>query len=140
MVYFSSASNNTHRFVQKLGVPSARIPLMPADKSLDVDSPFVLVVPTYGGGHLDKERRSKGAVPKQVIKFLNNPANREHLRGIISAGNTNFYDSYCLAGDIIAAKTGVPVLYKFEVFGTSEDIARVREGLEAFWAVEQAAA
>ena len=27
LVYFSSVSENTHRFVQKLGVPATRIPL-----------------------------------------------------------------------------------------------------------------
>ncbi|MBL7659650.1 class Ib ribonucleoside-diphosphate reductase assembly flavoprotein NrdI, partial [Escherichia coli] len=27
LVYFSSVSENTHRFVQKLGIPATRIPL-----------------------------------------------------------------------------------------------------------------
>jgi len=87
----------------------------------------VLVVPTYGGGD------GKGAVPKQVIKFLNDPQNRALLRGVISAGNTNFGNAYGLAGDIIAAKTGVPHLYRFEVFGTPDDVRAVDEGLDAFW-------
>lgn len=29
LVYFSSVSENTHRFVHKLGFPAARIPLRP---------------------------------------------------------------------------------------------------------------
>lgn len=134
LVYFSSTSNNTHRFVEKLGIPAARIPVLAAEPPLMAERPFVLVLPTYGGGNLDKLRRSKGAVPKQVIKFLNIESNRDLLRGVIAAGNTNFADSYCLAGDIIAAKTGAPVLYRVEVFGTPEDIDKVCEGLDAFWA------
>lgn len=127
LVYFSSATENTHRFVGRLGVHAERIPLRAADPFLEVNYDYVLVVPTYGGGNL------KGAVPKQVIKFLNNEKNRSHCKGVISAGNTNFGTAYCLAGDIIAKKVGVPHLYKFELLGTPDDVSRVQEGLRRFW-------
>lgn len=123
VVYFSSASENTHRFVTKLGLPAQRIPLHASEPPLKVDEPYILLVPTYGGGN------GAGAVPKQVIRFLNDPENRSLIRGVISAGNTNFGSAYCLAGDIIAAKCGVPHLYRFELMGTSDDVERVREGL-----------
>ena len=84
LVYFSSVSGNTKRFVEKLGLPAHRIPLYPKDDPLVVDEDFVLMVPTYGGGN------GRGAVPKQVIKFLNDERNRKHIRGVIGAGNTNF--------------------------------------------------
>lgn len=127
VVYFSSVSENTKRFVDKLGVASQRIPLRATDPRLLVGRPYVLVVPTYGGGN------GQGAVPKQVITFLNDERNRSQLRGVVSAGNTNFGAAYCLAGDIIARKCGVPHLYKFELLGTSEDVACVREGIERLW-------
>lgn len=127
LVYFSSTSENTHRFVDKLGFPTARIPLRRMDPPLRVDEEYVLVVPTYGGGSV------KGAVPKQVIAFLNNPDNRALCRGVIASGNTNFGRAYCLAGDIIAGKLGVPFLYRYELLGTPTDVARVKEGLEHFW-------
>jgi protein involved in ribonucleotide reduction len=131
LVYFSSVSGNTKRFIDKLGRPAVRIPLLPREEPLSVDEPYVLVVPTYGGGD------GKGAVPKQVIKFLNDPHNRALIRGVISAGNTNFGSAYGLAGDIIAGKTGVPVLYRFEVFGTPDDVRAVDEGLDAFWQAQR---
>ena len=127
VVYFSSATGNTRRFVEKLGLPAARIPLRPKDEPLRVREEYVLIGPACGGGNI------KGAVPKQVIKFLNNPENRALCRGVISSGNTNFGKAYCIAGDIIAAKLGVPHMYKFELLGTPEDVSRVREGLEQFW-------
>lgn len=127
LVYFSSTSENTHRFVSKLGFPTARIPLRRTEPPLTVDEEYVLVVPTYGGGSV------KGAVPKQVIAFLNNPDNRALCRGVIASGNTNFGQAYCLAGDIIASKLGVPFLYRYELLGTPTDVARVKEGLEDFW-------
>lgn len=127
LVYFSSVSGNTHRFIQKLGIPAQRIPLTRKDPELLVTEPYVLVVPTYGGGPETK------AVPKQVIKFLNNPHNRSLLRGVIAAGNTNFGEAYGLAGDIIAHKCKVPHLYRVELFGTPEDVENVKQGLEKFW-------
>ena len=52
---------------------------------------------------------------------------------MIAAGNTNFGEAYCIAGDIIAAKCHVPYLYGFELMGTNEDVTAVREGLGRFW-------
>ncbi len=72
-------------------------------------------------------------MPKQVIRFLNDPGNRSLIRGVIAAGNTNFGTGYGLAGDVIAAKCHVPVLYRFELFGTPDDVDIVRRGLELFW-------
>ena len=58
---------------------------------------------------------------------------RAHIKGVISGGNTNFGEAYCIAGDIIARKCNVPHLYKFELLGTSRDVTKVKEGLERFW-------
>jgi protein involved in ribonucleotide reduction len=126
LVYFSSRSENTHRFVANLGLPACRIPLR-ADDGLKVSTPFVLVVPTYCGGD------GGGAVPKQVIRFLNVAENRANLCGVIAAGNSNFGATFGLAGDIISSKCQVPYLYRFELTGTAEDVANVRHGLERFW-------
>ena len=127
LIYFSSTSENTSRFVAKLGREVARIPLYAKDAPLLATRPFVLVVPTYGG------TGGEGSVPKPVIRLLNNPQNRNLLRGVICARNTNFGDNYCMAADIIAAKCHVPHLYRFELMGTPEDVTRVNQGLDTFW-------
>jgi len=130
LVYFSSVSENTHRFVQKLGVPATRIPL---HDRIEVDHPYVLVLPTYGGSRATPDINGGGYVPKQVIAFLNNEHNRSLLRGVIAAGNTNFGAEFCYAGDVVARKCGVPYLYRFELMGTNEDVDAVRAGLADFW-------
>lgn len=127
LMYFSSVSGNTHRFIEKLGVDAVRLPLMAKDDPVSATEPYVLVLPTYGGG------TPRGAVPKQVIKFLNDKHNRSLIRGVISAGNTNFGEAYGLGGRIVAQKCEVPLLYKFELFGTPNDVTAVEEGLEKFW-------
>ncbi|WCG84050.1 class Ib ribonucleoside-diphosphate reductase assembly flavoprotein NrdI [Pectobacterium sp. A5351] len=127
LVYFSSQSENTHRFISRVGLPALRIPIATEQPALKVDRPYILVVPSYGGGS------TKGAVPRQVITFLNDPHNRAYLRGVIAAGNTNFGAAYCIAGDIIAQKCQVPYLYRLELLGTAEDVANVRKGVTEFW-------
>jgi protein involved in ribonucleotide reduction len=113
LVYFSSVSENTHRFVQKLGLSATRIPL---HGRIEVGQPYVLVLPTYGGGHANgPDPDAGGYVPKQVIAFLNNEHNRSLLRGVI------------------ARKCGVPYLYRFELMGTEDDVNAVRAGLADFW-------
>ena len=89
VVYFSSATENTHRFVQKLGFPSARIPLRRTEELLKVNEPYVLVCPTYGGGASISHQNSR-PVPKQVIKFLKDEHNRSLIRAVIAGGNSNF--------------------------------------------------
>ncbi|WP_100159406.1 class Ib ribonucleoside-diphosphate reductase assembly flavoprotein NrdI [Proteus columbae] len=124
LIYFSSRSENCHRFVQKLNLKATRII---EDETLLATQPFVLLCPTYGGGG------AKGAVPKAVIQFLNIPENRQLIRGVIASGNTNFGTAYGLAGDIIAQKCKIPFLYRFELLGTPEDVNRVKTGLSTFW-------
>ena len=62
IVYYSSRSENTHRFLLKLGRRLFRLPLGVEEDVPHVSEPYVLVTPTYGDGG------TKGAVPKPVIQ------------------------------------------------------------------------
>lgn len=130
IVYFSSISNNTHRFVLKLPFSAIRIPV-DFQKSINllIDEPYILITPTYAGGN----GVIKGAVPKQVINFLNIEQNRNFCQAVIASGNTNFYDTYCLAGKIISKKLQIPLLYCFELLGTKHDVDSVIEIINNFW-------
>ncbi|QGS52413.1 class Ib ribonucleoside-diphosphate reductase assembly flavoprotein NrdI [Spiroplasma tabanidicola] len=128
VVYFSSISNNTHRFMQKLDLPNQRIPY-DLEEQLNVNQDYILITPTYAGGGTI----TAGAVPKQVIKFLNNETNRSYCRGVIASGNTNFGDTYAIAGPIISKKLQVPLLYQFELLGTEHDVKEIRKIIKDFW-------
>ena len=128
LVYFSNYSGNTKRFMEKLNEDTSRLIRIPIDwdvnNPLVVSSGYVLFVPTYGGGS------EKSAIPRQVRHFLNIPGNRELLKAIVGFGNTNFGEHFCKAAEMISGKTGVPIIARVEIFGTSEDVQKVNERLE----------
>ena len=118
-MYFSSASENTARFIEScqlsgIGIAVYRIPLKPGSAPLNVREPYVLMVPTYGGGDAKKGRAAASeAFPQQSSEPRVDPRRgrvRQH----------QFGTAYCAAGDIIAAKCRVPFLYRFELMGTRE--------------------
>ena len=126
VVYFSSASENTSRFIhscklEEQGINVYRIPMRPKDPALNGDEPHILVVPTY----------------VQVKKFLNGAANRAGIRGVIASGNTNFGEAFCMAGDMVAAKCKVPFMYYFELMGTQTDREKVTRGVVDFFKTHQ---
>ena len=127
LVFYSSGSRNTARFVEALGRPALRIPIRRDAPMPAPEGPFVLICPTYADG------TGAGAVTKQVIRFLNDPARRALILGVIGAGNRNFGPTFALAARIIADKCKIPLLDRFELAGTETDIARIRAGLEHFW-------
>ena len=131
VVYFSNYSGNTKRFVEKLDEYNAiRIPIDRSSSPVTVDGPYVLFVPTYGGGE------GRAAIPRQVRSFLNVRKNRDFLRGVVGFGNTNFGEHFCKAAELISAKTGVPVIAKVEIFGTPEDVIRIKERMELLYGYE----
>ena len=128
IVYFSNYSGNTKKFVEKLGEDEAiRIPISGTGRGITVDQPYVLLVPTYGGGE------GRAAIPRQVRSFLNVKENRSLLRGVVGFGNTNFGEHFCRAADLISAKTGVPVIARVEIFGTHDDVNTVKERLQLLY-------
>jgi protein involved in ribonucleotide reduction len=77
---------------------------------LIVDEPFILITYTTGFGQ----------VPPNVLDFLKN--NHKYLIGVAASGNRNWADSYCASADIIANQYNVPIISKFELFGTKTDV------------------
>ena len=125
IVYFSNHSENTKKFAEKISDNPIRIPIKwDSENPLVVSNKYVLCVPTYGGGS------ELSAIPRQVRNFLNIPENRDLLVAVIGLGNTNFGEHFCKAADMISVKTGKPVLARVEIFGTSEDVQRVKDRLE----------
>jgi len=131
IVYFSNYSGNTKKFVERLNeYNNIRIPIDWDSGGITVNQPYVLLVPTYGGGE------GRAAIPRQVRSFLNIKENRKLLKGVVGFGNTNFGEHFCKAADLISAKTGVPVIARVEIFGTQDDVNKVKERLTLLYGQE----
>lgn len=126
IIYFSNVSNNTEKFVRNLNWEGEthKIPIKGNSEFVLLNS-YVLICPAYGEAH-------HGHVPPQVRKFLANEAYRSLCVGVIGSGSINFGNEYALAGDILALKLQVPLLYKFDLAGNPEDIQKVKTGLLEF--------
>jgi protein involved in ribonucleotide reduction len=121
LYYQSSKTRNTERFVKKLDVPeSFRI-----SKGLITTDRFVLVLPTYA------RNDGTGAVHKSVVDFIN--LNHDRLIGVIGGGHRNFGRYFAAAANIISKKCKVPILHKFELFGTDEDVYITQEKLKELY-------
>jgi protein involved in ribonucleotide reduction len=127
IIYFSNYSGNTKRFVEKLDDSAVRIPIDWRSNRVTASRPYVLFVPTYGGGE------GRAAIPRQVRSFLNVIENRDLLRGVVGFGNTNFGEHFCKAADLISQKTGVPVIARVEIFGTPDDVIKVKERMSMLY-------
>ena len=127
--YFSSVSNLTGRFAEHLAERTGRAVFNLADSAVrrgETDGPWVLLTPSYKAGNVDEV-----TLPAPVKAFLRSPANRRSLVGIIGSGNRNFGEYYQAAARELAAASGRPVLFEFELSGTPEDVARCAEILAA---------
>lgn len=118
-IYYYSLTGNIPRFLAKCGVSGQMI------GTARPSAPFVLVTNTLGFG----------GVPAPVAEFL-----REHgdlLAGVAASGNRNWGANFAKAGDIIATEYGVPLLLKFELAGTTADVAKFKEELHAIYNIKQ---
>lgn len=121
IVYFTSKTGNTARFVDKLKRASHRIV-----KELIVEEPYILFVPTYAAND------GKGSVPTPIITFLNELTNRSNLRAIVGFGNRNFGKNFAIGSDIVSLKCKVPILHKVELFGTLDDVEIVQHRIKEY--------
>ena len=108
LIAYASMTGNVRRFTSRLPFPVVNV------KEVEqIDEPYVLVTYTFRFGD----------VPDEVKTFLNQHANnRRNLIGVAASGNRNWGSLFARAADVIAKKFQVPVLHKFELAGTEEDL------------------
>lgn len=134
LIYFSGPLETTKRFIEKLDeeiFEAERIHLRKGDPRLTVDTPYLLVLPTYGAGKEDR------AVPKQVVEFLKSrPEHLANLKGLIGAGNRFTYgENFIRAAKDLSKLLNVPIVAFFELLGTPEEVLEVTEKAQAYWEI-----
>ena len=106
LVFFSSVSGNTKRFIEKLGRPAARIPLHARDDALHAEEPFVLVVPTYGGTvdiGFGRARVLVGTVNVDVVRQQGTTAFGLHVGGRTESRGVALVSIAAAIGGLIVA-------------------------------------
>lgn len=128
LIYFSSVTRNTERFISKLTWDMGTIhtiPYQPGQEAPTPTSPYILMCPSYGDAR-------RGHVPPQVRKFLSLEENRNLAVAVVGTGNINFGTEYAYAADAISSKLQIPILYKLELAGTTADVDNLEQIVRQF--------
>jgi len=114
LIAYYSLAGNVRRFVAKTGLPTVEI-----KPDMLLTEPFVLVTGTYGFGQ----------VAGTVWDFLAD--NGDLMAGVAASGNRNWGGNFAKAADLISEEYGVPIVHKFELAGTAEDVRIFTERVRA---------
>ncbi|MCL4639803.1 MULTISPECIES: class Ib ribonucleoside-diphosphate reductase assembly flavoprotein NrdI [Olivibacter] len=108
-IYYDSKTGNVDRFVHKLeartGWSIRRI-----SENLSISQP----------GHLITFTTGRGEVPVVTDKFMQQ--NHDLIKTVSASGNKNWGLNYGRAADTVAAIYQLPVLFKFELSGSTDDV------------------
>lgn len=119
-VVFFSFSGNVKRFINKAKITNT-MEITQTNCSERIDEPFILVTGTIGFGE----------VPQPVQSFLD--MNGDLLKAVAASGNRNWGQNFAKAGRSIAESYQVPLLIKFEVQGTSNDVEQFKDKVGQFY-------
>lgn len=108
-LYYDSKTGNVDRFVRKVAEQTGWEILRIGEGTL-VNQP----------GHFITFTTKFGDVPDQSVAFVR--LNRHQLKSVSSSGNRNWGQNFGRAGDRLAEEFDLPLLFKFELSGTNQDV------------------
>lgn len=112
IITYESKTGNVRRFVKalqhKLDIEAIEI----TDDTI-INQEFIHITYTIGFGE----------IPERTLNFINK--NKNKIRGVAVSGNKVWGDNYGLAGDKLSAKFHTPLLLKFELSGTKQDLQKI---------------
>ncbi|CAF1785211.1 Protein NrdI [Bacillus subtilis] len=112
IITYESKTGNVRRFVkalqQELDIEAIEI----TDDTI-ITQKFIHITYTIGFGE----------VPERTLNFIKK--NKNKIRGVVVSGNKVWGDNYGLAGDKLSAKFHIPLLLKFELSGTKQDLQKL---------------
>ncbi|MDI6587143.1 class Ib ribonucleoside-diphosphate reductase assembly flavoprotein NrdI [Bacillus subtilis] len=112
IITYESKTGNVRRFVKALQ-QEFDVEAIEVTGDTIVNQEFIHITYTIGFGE----------VPERTLNFINN--NKNKIRGVAVSGNKVWGDNYGLAGDKLSAKFHTPLLLKFELSGTKQDLQKL---------------
>lgn len=116
-IYYDSRTGNVERFIQKVKTATG----WDFHKIQDGEAVFET-------GHLVTFTTRFGEIPETTKRFLEQAA--PYLVSVSSSGNRNWGRNFALAADTIASEYGIPILLKFELSGTPDDVQQFIQFIE----------
>lgn len=108
-VYYDSRTGNVARFIEKVKAATG----WDFQKIQEGES-------AMERGHLITFTTRFGEIPESTRQFL--AESGSYIDTVSSSGNRNWGRNFGVAADQISAQLGVPILIKFELSGTEEDV------------------
>ncbi|MCP9298351.1 class Ib ribonucleoside-diphosphate reductase assembly flavoprotein NrdI [Bacillus halotolerans] len=112
IITYESKTGNVRRFVKALQ-HKLDIEVFEITDDTIINQEFIHITYTIGFGE----------VPERTLNFINK--NKNKIRGVAVSGNKVWGDNYGLAGDKLSAKFHTPLLLKFELSGTKQDLQKI---------------
>ncbi|MCY9084370.1 class Ib ribonucleoside-diphosphate reductase assembly flavoprotein NrdI [Bacillus inaquosorum] len=112
IITYESKTGNVRRFVKALQQEFDIEAIEITDDTI-INQEFIHITYTIGFGE----------VPERTLNFIKE--NKNKIRGVAVSGNKVWGDNYGLAGDKLSAKFHIPLLLKFELSGTKQDLQKI---------------
>ncbi|MBW7976837.1 class Ib ribonucleoside-diphosphate reductase assembly flavoprotein NrdI [Bacillus velezensis] len=117
IITYESKTGNVKRFAQALQ-RELNFDIIEITDDLIVEEEFIHITYTIGFGE----------VPERTLNFI--IKNKNKIKGVAVSGNRVWGDNYGLAGDKLSAKFHVPLLLKFELSGTKQDLQKINREVQ----------
>jgi protein involved in ribonucleotide reduction len=106
LIVYDSLTGNVQRFINKINNKK----VLKISENLTINEPYILVTYTTGFG----------MIPDSTQFFISK--NKNFIKGVACSGNRNWGTNFGKAGDEISYELNIPLLLKFELSGTDEDV------------------
>ncbi|MFV0287848.1 MAG: class Ib ribonucleoside-diphosphate reductase assembly flavoprotein NrdI [Mycoplasmatales bacterium] len=133
-IYYVSLSGNTKNFMKRMGdylletegiiLEAVNVKRLRKEYFV-MNEPFATFLPAYLEGGNGIDTGSKEILTTELREFLNFENNYQYCYGIVGSGNRNFNKQFCLTAHQYSECFGFPLLDKFELRGTPEDVKRI---------------
>lgn len=117
IITYESKTGNVRRFVKALQQEFDVEAIEITDDTI-INQEFIHITYTIGFGE----------VPERTLNFIKK--NKNKIRGVAVSGNKVWGDNYGLAGDKLSAKFHTPLLLKFELSGTKQDLQKINREVQ----------
>lgn len=122
-IVFFSQTGQTKKFVEKI-TSYEKIEIDPMNFGIEMNEPFILVAPSY-------ESNVHPIVIDTLADFLETADNLTFCQGLFGGGNRNFAELFCITARTLGKEYDLPVLHEFEFQGSTFDVEKLKEELDA---------